>query len=91
MCDSGKNQSPIDLSSQASSKGYFDNGDDYQPTIDFNGKYTNDMETVTMAEHTIVTSVSSGGFAKMNQDGSEDEFVAVQFHYHAPSEHTIDG
>jgi len=39
----------------------------------------------------VQVAVAAGGFEKIFEDGSSSDFSALQFHFHAPSENTIDG
>jgi carbonic anhydrase len=84
-CASGREQSPIDFHAlgmayseklNLATEGYIN----YSPL------------TVTNTGDTIKASgVTEGVFTKTFWDGSEAKFVPLQFHFHAPSEHTIGG
>ena len=41
--------------------------------------------------NTIVTSLTDGQFEIEFADGSKSLFTPLQFHWHAPSEHTVEG
>lgn len=41
--------------------------------------------------NTIVTNLSDGEFQIDFADGSKSLFTPLQFHFHAPSEHTVEG
>lgn len=75
-CKTGKSQSPIDL------KGAIDEN---LPKISFNYKAV--PLKVLNNGHTIQVDQQGGGTAKI--DGKE--YNLLQFHFHAPSEHTVSG
>lgn len=41
--------------------------------------------------HTLEVPITTGGFTKTFEDDSESKFKAAQFHFHSPSEHTVNG
>jgi len=48
--------------------------------------------TLKLETHTLKgEGVTTGGFTKTYWDGSSNKFVPIQFHFHAPSEHTVGG
>ena len=47
--------------------------------------------TETRNPNTIVTNVGDGEFQIDFPDGSKSLFTPLQFHFHAPSEHTVNG
>jgi len=80
MCEAGSNQSPIDLISSAmvtTTKGL--------DPIKFN--YTTSASTVVNNGHTIQVNVKDG--SSIDIDGIT--FNLKQFHFHTPSENTIEG
>lgn len=85
LCAEGKNQSPIDLSDATPIDG-----------MTFQRDYKPGTLEVIHQEH-VVDIVNNGHTVQVNYDqGStlthgEDVFELKQFHFHSPSEHTIDG
>jgi len=75
-CDSGKSQSPIDISS-ASGTALAPLMVDYKPTA----------VNLVNNGHTIQQNYAPG--SSITVDGKK--FNLLQFHFHSPSEHTIDG
>jgi Eukaryotic-type carbonic anhydrase len=75
-CAEGQEQSPIDLSTE---------WEEVPSTSDF--EYDAVPVTVTDNGHTI--QVSAEGAGTVSQE--HHDYELVQFHFHAPSEHTIDG
>lgn len=75
-CGTGAEQSPVDLTQPAS-----------QPIADAVVSYVPSAASVTDNGHTVQVNVAAGGSAVI--DGAS--YDLVQFHFHAPSEHTIDG
>ena len=85
LCGSGKEQSPVDLS-EAVSADDPELETDYQPV------------TLKIAHHEHVAEVLNNGHTiQVNYDEGSTlrigdlEYELKQFHFHAPSEHTIDG
>jgi carbonic anhydrase len=80
-------QSPIDLDNAVKDRNlnldlnYFDYTD------------ANKVE-IKRLSHTVEVTLPTGqqgGFAKTSEDGNMSDFVALQFHFHSPSEHTVKG
>lgn len=76
LCETGTNQSPVDLSSEGVQQ-----GDELEL------QYAGIAENVTNTGHTF--QMNSEDRAEVQYDGTEYELV--QMHYHDPSEHTVDG
>lgn len=79
LCDSGKNQSPVNIDSKKTST-------NKSIGIKFNYDLTL-PETITNTGHLI--QVKTRGWAKIKVEGVE--FVLKRLDFHIPSEHTIDG
>ena len=76
MCSKGRNQSPIDLSGTL---------DADLPELIFN--YSNPGVTDEINNgHTVLVSLKPGNFVSIQGR----QYEAKQFHFHSPSEHTID-
>jgi carbonic anhydrase len=79
VCGNGKSQSPINLSSRTAKPGK-------------NGAFKINYETDTVAllnnGHTVQADVSDTADT-MSLDGAA--YTLAQFHFHTPSEHTVDG
>ena len=82
LCDHGKEQSPIDLTG-----GTYSNSQE----ININNLYPDGSTSIAIKDHTVQVTVGSGGFEKVFESGSASDFEALQFHFHAPSENTING
>lgn len=92
LCRNGKEQSPIDLQVKGAKKSdkmsvtgynYYDfivNKDTFKTTDPTMTTYFNDDKMRQGAELELT-------FA----DGSQSYFMPLQFHFHAPSEHSVDG
>jgi len=78
MCKIGKNQSPIDINAESLLKGCL-------KPIEFN--YVADAKYVINNGHTVKVVTSSKSYIVI--DGRK--FYLRQFHFHSPSEHTING
>ena len=76
MCKVGKNQSPIDISGAVSAS-----------LTPLNIYYDVKAKTFLNNGHTLKAKMKDG--AKLYIDGKE--FKLIQFHFHTPSENTIDG
>lgn len=76
VAKTGKQQSPIDIHSTVKKS---------LPTIDFN--YRPSQIHLIYNGHTIQENEDPGGFAA----AGERRFELQQFHFHSPSEHTVDG
>jgi carbonic anhydrase len=74
-------QSPIDIVTASATPGpvsvSFEYTDPSSVTVDNNG-------------HTLQVSTNAGQVVFTNEDGAKT-YVLLQFHFHAPSEHTVDG
>jgi len=84
LCKFGKEQSPIDLS---------ESGAEGSDSMQLNGFGYRDyvQRTVKRSDHTIVVDATDGEFELNFFDGSQSLFTPLQFHFHAPSEHTVNG
>jgi carbonic anhydrase len=78
MCAEGRNQSPIDLVADVAAE---------LPELvfDYHGSNVNETNNV----HGIQQNVKPGSFLRIPQLGKS--FELKQFHFHSPSEHTIEG
>lgn len=76
LCNTGKNQSPIDLSGQIEAK---------LAPIQF--AYATQATEVINNGHTVQANFAPGSYLKVNGH----EFELKQVHFHAPSENRIDG
>ncbi len=83
-CATGKEQSPIN---------FHDFGMQYSDKMKLEvSGYSNQAYTIADVPYTIIAKdVTAGSFVKTFWDGQEQEFLPAQFHFHAPSEHTIGG
>lgn len=85
LCDEGKEQSPINLFTAKTGSG----GD-----MEINGygykDYTVKQSQVSRSAEKVQTDVADGEFHLNFADGSMSVFKPLQFHFHAPSEHTVD-
>ena len=84
-CATGREQSPIN---------FHDFGMMYSEKINLQteGYINYSPATVTKGKDTVKASgITTGSFTKTFWDGSTSKFVPLQFHFHAPSEHTIGG
>lgn len=84
LCAFGQEQTPIDLSA---------NGALSSSSMQLNGYAYQNMPAVNIKRDAngIVTPVNAGEFQIDFADGSKSLFTPLQFHFHAPSEHTVDG
>lgn len=78
MCDEGRNQSPIDLVSDVHAK---------LPELEFE-YYSTPLNEINNG-HTIQQNVEPGSYFRIPDRGVE--FELKQFHFHSPSEHTVNG
>ena len=87
-CLSGKEQSPIDLVKSTFST-------DRETTMKFEGYNYNDWaegQTLNRLEHGMKMTIGDKPVLREQfPDGSTDQFYAAQLHFHAPSEHSVDG
>ncbi len=77
LCAAGKSQSPVDISNAMQG--------DLKP-IEFNYKAASGA-TVVNNGHTIQVNYPAGSYAVI----SDKRYDLLQFHFHVPSEHTING
>ena len=85
LCASGTEQSPIDLSKSTMNKYLKARMGEYENYSDSDGKY------VERKAHTIEMPFEDGELKLRFADGMIAEASPLQLHFHAPSEHTIDG
>ena len=85
VCASGREQSPIDLTGGESN--------DLLSFVvsDHTNHVAEDEKHLERKTHTLEMGLDSGLFDINFPDGSATQFTALQFHAHAPSEHTVDG
>jgi len=79
MCKDGKNQSPIDINYDVTID------TDHLELIEFN--YKTEATEVVNNGHAIQVNVEDGSFIEVDNK----TFYLKQFHFHSPSENTIDG
>ena len=84
LCADGKNQSPINIMKTES--GHVDFSLDYKSTS-LRIAHHEFINEILNNGHTIQVTVDSGSHLTLNGK----QFNLKQFHFHAPSEHTIDG
>lgn len=77
MCSKGRNQSPIDLTGTI---------DADLPELDFDYSNPGAADEINNG-HTVLVSLKPGNFVSIQ----DRKYEAKQFHFHSPSEHTIDG
>jgi carbonic anhydrase len=78
MCFAGANQSPIDLVADVQAE---------LPELEFE-YYSNNVDQINNG-HTIQQNIKPGSFLRIPDRGTS--FELKQFHFHSPSEHTVDG
>lgn len=78
MCSEGWNQSPIDLVAEVHTD---------LPELEFE-YYSSNIDEINNG-HSIQQNIAPGSFLKIPDRGKKYELK--QFHFHSPSEHTIDG
>jgi len=85
LCKLGKEQTPIDLTRKDSStsESMMVNGFGYK-------NYPN-MTVSRNAGTIVIPNVTDGTFEIDFPDGSKSLFTPAQFHFHAPSEHSVNG
>lgn len=87
-CDTGVEQSPIDLIRE----GAYVSTDSELAQLNGYGYMNYDKLKVTDNGHTVVSNLTPEAEYQINFfDGSMSVFSPLQFHFHAPSEHTING
>ncbi len=79
MCQEGKNQSPIDLSFEGMVR------TQHLELIDF--RYKTDAIEVVNNGHSIQVNMEDGSYMEID----DKRFYLKQFHFHSPSENTIEG
>lgn len=84
LCSNGREQSPVNLNSD---------GMESNAMMHITGfDYANyDNLGITDSGHTLITAIEEGEFHVTFPNGETAEFVPAQFHWHSPSEHTVDG
>jgi carbonic anhydrase len=84
LCKYGKEQTPINLTTRGYST---------SPNMQLNGYAYQNMPraNVTRSANSINLNLSAGEFEIAFPDGSKSLFSPLQFHFHAPSEHSVDG
>ena len=88
LCDTGVEQSPIDLTTTGTT-----------PSDDMNLLLENYTDFKIDADHpelkredgSVYVPMTEGDFTLTFPDGSVHNMEALQLHFHAPSEHTVDG
>jgi carbonic anhydrase len=85
LCAEGKGQSPINLT-KTDASGELKWNVDYKQTS-MKIAHTEHMEDIIDNGHTIQVSVDEGSTLTLG----DKKFMLKQFHFHTPSEHTIDG
>jgi carbonic anhydrase len=86
LCDSGEEQSPIDLT-----------GPEIASLPDVVLDVPSDQEVAVLNQEGVVSALDNGHTVQINAGSGEvlevggEEYSLVQFHFHAPSEHTLDG
>lgn len=85
-CANGYNQSPIDIQKTKLKAGASLNFA-YVPSESFTIAHNNNMENIVDNGHTIQVTVEGGSVFTFGQKA----YNLKQFHFHTPSEHTIDG
>lgn len=85
LCGSGKSQSPINIT-EHSKNDHHSWSFKYDAT-DLHIAHNEHMEEIIDNGHTIQVTVDNGSHFIFN----ETEYELKQFHFHTPSEHTIDG
>ncbi len=76
LCQSGKNQSPVNIS-----------GFIKAPHSKLNTQYLSKVNEIVNNGHTIQVNMKAGSKIKIDND----DFELKQFHFHSPSENTING
>ena len=86
LCDAGREQSPINLTTTGTST---------SRDMEINGYGYKDatvaQSAVSRTKVKVQAPVSDGEFHLHFADGSMSVFSPAQFHFHAPSEHAVDG
>ena len=88
LCSSGTEQSPIDLTVEGAST---------SDSMEINGYGYRDFKIATSGTDlkreggSVYVPMTDGEFHLQFADGSKSIFEPLQFHFHAPSEHSVDG
>jgi carbonic anhydrase len=88
LCGNGVEQSPIDLSEEGASR---------SASMELNGYGYRDFTLpaegadLVRAVDKVYSPVSDGEFHLSFADGTKSIFKVLQFHFHAPSEHSVNG
>jgi carbonic anhydrase len=85
-CGEGHSQSPINIL-QTELKAGVNGNFKYVPSESFTIAHNNNMENIVDNGHTIQVTVDGGSVFTFGQKS----YSLKQFHFHTPSEHTIDG
>ena len=90
LCDSGKEQSPIDLKMAATKSEEIElSGYDY---FDFDGSSSTILADNKGKKMVFPTPANEeASLELLLSTGEKETFTPAQFHFHAPSEHTVDG
>lgn len=86
LCDEGMQQSPIDLNSSVAEGNEIEVRRNFQPAtlhVSFQESTVNVLDN----GHTIQVSIEAGNTV----DVGDKSFTLAQYHFHAPSEHTLNG
>lgn len=92
LCGSGKEQSPIDLTQNGPS-----NSSSEFSQINGYGYKNFSQRTVKLTKYSLVIDTTPEGGDALPEyqinfhDGSKTVYTPLQFHFHAPSEHTVNG
>jgi carbonic anhydrase len=86
LCDSGKEQSPINLNDWLAEE-----SKDLAIILTPNTYIDETTATIEKSEHTIKVTTTKGEMDLVFDSGSKSAFSLAQFHVHAPSEHTYRG
>ena len=87
LCDTGLEQSPIDLTYNASTSDTMSLV--LENYTDFEIDTTN--PDLSRGEGSVYVPLTDGDFTLTFPDGTEHIFEVLQLHFHAPSEHTVNG
>ncbi len=86
LCGAGLEQSPIDLANTAPAE---------LPAVEFDTP--SDQEVEVLNQEGVIDALDNGHTIQINTKSAEKmtvgdkTYALVQFHFHAPSEHTVDG
>ena len=83
LCGTGKEQSPINLNTE---------GLKANDAMHITGLNYKDYSSLTFKQAALTAQDVTDGFLRIHfADGDDSTFIPLQFHFHAPSEHTVDG